>query len=35
MQQPYAHKNQPSPQVVLDTSGLERTFMGMAGVVEK
>ena len=27
--------NQPPPQVVLDTSGLERTFLGMAGAVEK
>ena len=35
MQSPYIHRNQSPPQVVLDTSGLERTFMGMAGVVEK
>ena len=35
MQPPYAHRNEPPPQVVLDTSGLERTFMGMAGAVEK
>ena len=35
MQPPYTHSNQPVPQVVLDTSGLERTFMGMAGAVEK
>ena len=32
---PYAPGNQPPPQVVLDTSGLERTFLGMAGAVEK
>ena len=32
---PYALGNQPPPQVVLDTSGLERTFLGMAGAVEK
>ena len=35
MQPPYTHRNQPPSQVVLDTSGLERTFMGMAGAVEK
>ena len=35
MQPPYTQRNQPPPQVVLDTSGLERTFMGMAGAVEK
>ena len=35
MQPPYTYKNQPPSQVVLDTSGLERTFMGMAGAVEK
>ena len=32
---PYATGSQPPPQVVLDTSGLERTFLGMAGAVEK
>ena len=32
---PYAPGNQPPSQVVLDTSGLERTFLGMAGAVEK
>ena len=32
---PYVQGNQPPPQVVLDTSGLERTFLGMAGAVEK
>ena len=32
---PHAQGNQPSPQVVLDTSRLERTFLGMAGAVEK
>ena len=32
---PYVPGNQPPPQVVLDTSGLERTFLGMAGAVEK
>ena len=26
MQPPYTHSNQPAPQVVLDTSGLERTL---------
>ena len=35
MQPPYTYRNQPPSQVVLDTSGLERTFMGMAGAVEK
>ena len=35
MQPPYIHRNQSPPQVVLDTSGLEKTFMGMAGAVEK
>ena len=35
IQPPYTQRNQPPPQVVLDTSGLERTFMGMAGAVEK
>ena len=35
MQPPYTYRNQPPSQVVLDTSGLERTFMGMAGTVEK
>ena len=35
MQPPYTYKNQPPSQVVLDTSGLERTFIGMAGAVEK
>ena len=35
IQPPYIQRNQPPPQVVLDTSGLERTFMGMAGAVEK
>ena len=34
IQPPYTQRNQPPPQVVLDTSGLERTFMGMAGAVE-
>ena len=32
---PYASGSQPPPQVVLNTSGLERTFLGMAGAVEK
>ena len=32
---PYIQGNQPPPQVVLDTSGLERTFLGMAGAVKK
>ena len=32
---PYTLGNQPPPQVVLDTSGLERTFLGMAGAEEK
>ena len=32
---PYIQGNQPPLQVVLDTSGLERTFLGMAGTVEK
>ena len=27
--------NQPPPQEVLDTSGLERTFLGMAGAEGK
>ena len=31
----YIQGNQPPPQVVLDTSGLERTFLGMAGAVKK
>ena len=35
IQPPYIQRNQPPPQVVLDTSGSERTFMGMAGAVEK
>ena len=35
IQPPYIQRNQPPPQVVLDTSGLERTFLGMAGAVEK
>ena len=35
IQPPYIQRNQPPPQVVLDTSGLERTFMGMAGALEK
>ena len=35
VQPPYIQGNQPPPQVVLDTSGLERTFLGMAGAVEK
>ena len=35
IQPPYIQGNQPPPQVVLDTSGLERTFLGMAGAVEK
>ena len=35
IQTPYIQGNQPSPQVILDTSGLERTFLGMAGAVEK
>ena len=35
VQPTYIQRNQPPPQVVLDTSGLERTFMGMAGAVEK
>ena len=33
--QPYVPGNQPPQQVVLDTSGLERTFVGMAGAVER
>ena len=35
IQPPYIQGNQPPPQVVLDTSGLERAFLGMAGAVEK
>ena len=35
IQPPYIQGNQPPPQVVLDTSGLERTFFGMAGAVKK
>ena len=35
IQPPYIPRNQPPPQVVLDTSGLERTFFRMAGAVEK
>ena len=35
IQPPCIQGNQPPPQVVLDTSGLERTFLGMAGAVEK
>ena len=35
IQPPYLQGNQPPPQVILDTSGLERTFLGMAGAVEK
>ena len=35
IQPPYIQGNQPPPQVVLDTFGLERTFLGMAGAVEK
>ena len=35
VQPPYIQGNQPPPQVVLDTSGLERTFLRMAGAVEK
>ena len=35
IQPPYIQGNQPLPQVVLDTSGLERTFLGMAGAVKK
>ena len=35
IQHPYTQRNQPPSQVVLDTSGLERTFMGMAGAIEK
>ena len=32
---PYVPGNQPPPQVMLDTSRLERTFLGMAGAGEK
>ena len=35
IQPPYIQGNQPPSQVVLDTSGLERTFLGMAGDVKK
>ena len=35
IQTPYIQGNQPPPQVILDTSGLERTFLGMAGAVKK
>ena len=35
VQPPYIQGNQLPPQVLLDTSGLERTFLGMAGAVEK
>ena len=35
IQPPYIQGNQPPPQVILDTSGLERTFLRMAGAVEK
>ena len=30
IQSPYIQVNQPPPQVILDISGLERTFLGMA-----
>ena len=33
--QPYISGNQPPPQVMMDTSGLERTFLGMANAVER
>ena len=35
IQPPYIQGNQPPPQVVLDTSGLERIFLVTAGAVEK
>ena len=35
IQPPYIHRNQLPPQVVLDTSGLEKTFLGMTGAVKK
>ena len=35
IQPPYIQGNQPPSQVILDTSGLERTFLGMAGAVKK
>ena len=33
--QPYIPGNQPPPQVMMDTSSLERTFLGMANAVER
>ena len=33
--QPYTLRNQPPAQVMVDTSGLERTFLGMANAVER
>ena len=33
--QTYIPGNQPPPQVMMDTSGLERTFLGMANAVER
>ena len=33
-QPPHIQGNQPLLQVVLDTSGLERTFLGMAGAIK-
>ena len=35
IEQPYIPGNQPPPQVMMDTSGLEQTFLGMANAVEK
>ena len=35
IQPPYIQGNQPPPQVILDTSGLERTFLGMADAIKK
>ena len=35
IRQPFVPGNQPPQQVVLDTSGLERTFIGMTGAVER
>ena len=33
--QPYIPGNQPPPHVMMDTSGLERTFLGIANAVER
>ena len=33
--QPYIPGNQPLPQIKMDTSGLEQTFLGMANAVQR